>query len=79
MQKQVGADGPQESHFYTLTVMYPVCNGPFGITTQQGTLTPMPGATRFDLFRELSRQLVEEFPEAACGNVISFDIQPNEL
>lgn len=44
-----------------------------------GTSTPAPGATRMDLYNDITEKIRRENPHLAGMAVIAFDIQPNQL
>jgi hypothetical protein len=47
--------------------------------TSTGTITPVPGETRFDVYTRILRDLTRAYPEMARGNVIHFSLEPNTL
>ncbi|WP_369778847.1 hypothetical protein [Streptomyces sp. R33] len=65
----------QGSHFWIMVMMIP--GGRAG--SYQGTITPRPSATRFDMFNQVREEIRQRAPETATGVVVSFDIQPNKL
>lgn len=69
----------QGTYLYVIAVQYPHPDGGTGIAHQVGGWTPEKGATRFDVFLEIHKQLIETYPRAATGAVITFDLQPNKL
>lgn len=44
-----------------------------------GTTTPMQGMTRMDMFEEIRRTIVAEYPALTDAAPLAFDIQPNKL
>lgn len=68
----------QGTHFYFMVVQTPVAGG-VHVSSQRGTCTPERGATRLDLFNAILAEAVQASPISANGNVIAFDIQPNQL
>lgn len=69
----------QGTHFWTMTVQAPNATGRTNITFGWGTWTPKKGQTRYDVFPEIRAALAEQYPHAADGVVLAFDIQPNKL
>jgi len=79
---QVGSSQDQGSHYFLL-VIQPQPHARTGMPSQPlhwtSTYTPAEGATRFDVLQELTRQMVDEWPECDNGTVIAFDLARNEL
>jgi hypothetical protein len=67
-----------DTHFYFMVIQTPTGRG-FHVSSNYGTFTPGPGATRFDLLNTIRAQIAEGAPITAGGNVTAFDIQPNRL
>lgn len=71
-------DGEQGTHFYFMVIQTPV-EGGFQMSESCGTITPRKGATRRELYDFIRADVVRRSPVAAHGNVVAFDVQPNEL
>lgn len=81
-QSDVEAASPaQHSHFWLIVIQTP--NTPtspgYYVGTTYGTLTPSPGATRFDLFSMARAYAEAKDPRLRGGVVLAFDIQPNQI
>jgi len=70
--------GKQGTHFWFMTV-HMVANGQPITRSFHGTVTPLRGETRFDLFNRLVADVAEADPRTANGGVQAFDVQPNKL
>jgi hypothetical protein len=53
--------------------------GGFDVRDFRGTVTPKPGASRFDLFDLIRARVNEMDPSKEGGTVVAFDIQPNQI
>ncbi|MFC8953716.1 hypothetical protein ACFT8P_13950 [Streptomyces sp. NPDC057101] len=47
--------------------------------TSEGTITPRPGATRYDTYRDIKAQVIQAYPELTRGIVAFFSLEPNTL
>ncbi|WP_053628101.1 hypothetical protein [Streptomyces sp. XY511] len=65
----------QGSHCWVLTLSLPSRMS----VTQYGTVTPAPGATRYDTFLNIREYVVAENPDLSDGNVVFFALDPNQL
>lgn len=70
--------GQQDTHFYLLTLQVPTPAG-FSVRSWAGTCTPGPGATRYDVYRDLRDHYARQYPECATAAATAFDLQPNQL
>lgn len=68
----------QGTHFWFMSIQVANPQG-YTLWDLQGTITPVPGVTRLDLFNGLRADAAEHRPELRSGAVIAFDIQPNQL
>ncbi|MFJ3727023.1 hypothetical protein ACIPYQ_31280 [Streptomyces sp. NPDC090045] len=65
----------QGSHHWVITLDLPGR----AAATQYGTLTPVPGATRYDTFLHIRQYVVEGYPELANATVVFFALEANQL
>ncbi|MFE5828982.1 hypothetical protein ACFQ8W_01715 [Streptomyces sp. NPDC056508] len=65
----------QGTHMYVLTLNLPAR----AAVTVDGTVTPDPGATRHDLYRDIKARTIKTHPDMAYGVVTFFSLQPNTL
>ncbi|MFD4863692.1 hypothetical protein [Streptomyces sp. NPDC058412] len=65
----------QGSHHWVLTLVLPGR----AAATQYGTLTPAPGATRYDTFLTIRQYVVDEYPELTGATVVFFALEANQL
>lgn len=63
----------QGTHFWFMTVQTPAPYGGANVRTKWGDITPGPDDTCASMFRMLLDSIAPD------GNVIAFDIQPNQL
>ncbi|MFJ9810692.1 hypothetical protein ACIRTB_20935 [Streptomyces sp. NPDC101158] len=63
------------THMYVLTLDLP---GRSAVTID-GTVTPVVGATRQTVYRDLRAQAVRDYPEMARALVTFFSFEPNTL
>lgn len=69
------ATSTQRTHMYVLTIDVP---GRSAVTVD-GTVTPAPGATRNDVYRDIKARTIRTYPEMARGIVVFFSLEPNTL
>lgn len=67
--------GTQGTHMYVLTIDDPG----YSAVTVDGTITPAPGATRYDAYRDIKARTIRTYPEMAHGIVTFFSLEPNTL
>jgi hypothetical protein len=68
----------QGTHFWWIVVQTPRRFRRPVITASTGTITAMPGDSRYDLFWKVRDQVDADYPQARGGRVIAFELQRNE-
>ncbi|MGW6565034.1 hypothetical protein [Streptomyces sp. NPDC054975] len=64
----------QGSHAYVLTL-----SNPRGQGMVSGTITPAPGASRYDVYLDIRRHAVSVYPSLGDATVVFFSLEPNTL
>ncbi|MFJ6481916.1 hypothetical protein ACIQK6_17575 [Streptomyces sp. NPDC091682] len=71
----MSSSSSQGSHMYVLTLQ----NRDRSVCTVSGALTPVPGATRYDLYLHLRSEMVRHYPSMEDGSVTFFSLEPNQI
>ncbi|MBC2879806.1 MULTISPECIES: hypothetical protein [Streptomyces] len=71
---------PQGSHHFVITLETPISARSAGASyTLSGTLTPPPGATRYDVYQLVRAEAERADPLLQRANTVFFSLERNEL